>query len=155
MDDLLRINDISWLTINNLTEQIDAFQEDWIDRTDLAPDQLAQLREMATVQSIGSSTRIEGSQLEDQQVSSLIENMQITELKSRDEQEVAGYYHTLQIILDGYEDIPITTNIIKGLHKQLMQYSTKDEHHRGNYKTLSNQVVATLPSGEQKTIFKT
>lgn len=155
MDNLLQINEISWISINELLKQLDAFQEEWIDRTDLDPDQLSQLREMATVQSIGSSTRIEGAQLEDEEISVLIENMQVTDLKSRDEQEVAGYYHALQIILDSYEAIQLSTSIVKGLHKQLMQYSLKDEYHRGAYKTLSNQVVATLASGETRTIFKT
>lgn len=155
MDRLLRINEISWVSINKLTGFIDKYQDEWMDRVDLNPTQLSQLREMATVQSIGSSTRIEGSQLEDEEIVRLIDNMEITELKSRDEQEVAGYYRTLQIILESYDDIPLSVNIIKGLHKQLMQFSTKDDYHRGEYKTLSNQVVATLPNGEQRTIFKT
>lgn len=155
MDRLLPFNEISQISISALVRELASFQNDWIDRTDLTPNVLSELRQMATVQSIGSSTRIEGSQLEDQEISSLIENMSVTKLKSRDEQEVAGYYHALQIILDGYENIPFTTSIIKGLHKQLMQYSEKDVHHRGQYKTLSNQVIATLPSGEAKTIFKT
>lgn len=155
MDRLLAINEISQLSIDALTRHVEKFQDEWMDRIDLDPNQLLRLKEMATVQSIGSSTRIEGSELDDEEVNSLIENMQITELKSRDEQEVAGYYRVLQIILESYDDIPLSTNIIKGLHKQLLQYSDKDMHHRGNYKTLSNQVVATLPDGNQRTIFKT
>lgn len=155
MDRLLKIDDLRQIVITSLLGYIDDFRDEWIDRTDLDPEQLNRLREMATVQSIGSSTRIEGSQLQDDEINSLIENMEITELKSRDEQEVAGYYRGLQLILESYENIPLTVNIIKGLHKQLMEYSTKDEHHRGEYKTLSNQVVATLPNGQQRTIFKT
>lgn len=155
MDRLLNINEISWATIQKKVGRIDDYQTNWTDREDLSMDQLLELRELATIQSIGSSTRIEGSQLQDEEIASLVENMSIQKLESRDEQEVAGYFNALQIILEGYEDIPLTINIIKGLHKQLMQYSTKDEHHRGKYKTLSNQVVATLPNGDQRTIFKT
>ena len=155
MDKLLRIDDLRMMVIKKVIKEIEQFQEEWIDRTDLDPKVLHRLKEMATVQSIGSSTRIEGSKLEDEEISTFIRNMKITELKSRDEQEVAGYYHALELILDNFDDIELTANNIKGLHKQLMQYSEKDVHHRGNYKTLSNQVVATTPDGGQRTIFKT
>jgi Fic family protein len=37
----------------------------------------------------------------------------------------------------------------------LLKYSIKDERHRGTYKFLSNKVVATYPTGEQRTIFAT
>ena len=37
----------------------------------------------------------------------------------------------------------------------LLKYSNKDERHRGTYKFLSNKVVATYPTGEQRTIFAT
>ena len=152
---LLKINELTQLSVDQLSKYVEDFQDTWIDRIDLNPDQLNQLREMATVQSIGSSTRIEGSQLADEEVNSLIENMTITELKSHDEQEAAGYYFTLQIVLESFDDIPLSTNTIRGLHKQLMRYSDKDAYHQGQYKTLSNQVVATLPDGQQRTIFKT
>lgn len=155
MDHLLRINDISWQAIQTVAQRIDDYQRQWQDREDLSPDHLLQLRELATVQSIGSSTRIEGARLADEDIARLIEDMTIEKLTNRDEQEVAGYYHALRIILEGYNEIPFTVNVIKGLHKQLMQFSVKDEYHRGAYKTLSNQVVATLPDGKQRLIFAT
>lgn len=110
---------------------------------------------MATIQSIGASTRIEGSTMTDEEVASLINNLKIENLASRDQQEVAGYYATLDLILEQHPYIPISESNIKALHKQLLQYSHKDEHHRGNYKQLSNQVVATLPDGTQRIIFRT
>lgn len=155
MDRLLNINDLSWLSVEKLVATIDRYQSEWEDRADLSLDELTELRTLATVQSVGSSTRIEGSQLQDSEINAFIENLTITDFTSRDEQEVAGYFRTLTIILESAEDIPFNTFTIKGLHKQLMQYSTKDERHRGAYKTLSNQVVATLPNGEQRTIFET
>ena len=155
MDRLLRINEITWQSIQRLLAKLDNYQARWVDRQDLNPDQLSELRELATVQSIGSSTRIEGAQLSDAAIAELIENLRIEKLATRDQQEVAGYYHTLRIVLESFADIPLSENIIKGLHKQLLQFSEKDAHHRGEYKTLSNQVVATLPGGEQRVIFPT
>lgn len=57
---------------------------------------LKELRWIAIIESIGSSTRIEGVQLSNQEVKELLKNIKITELKTRDEQEVMGYYDTLE-----------------------------------------------------------
>ena len=83
------------------------------------------------------------------------DNVKITDLKSRDEQEVIGYYDTLEIIYENYDDISLTENYIKQLHQNLLRYSSKDIKHSGQYKTLSNKVVANYPNGIQKVIFNT
>lgn len=154
MDRLLKFDDVSWTVIHSKAERIDDYLARWQDRSDLTPDHLMELRQLATVQSVGSSTRIEGVQLQDDEIADLIQNMAMQKLDSRDEQEVAGYFNALQIILDGYEEIPLSINMVKGLHKQLMQFSQKDMHHRGEYKTLSNRVVAKH-KGQEKVIFQT
>jgi hypothetical protein len=43
----------------------------------LAPDRLSALRRVATIESIGSSTRIEGSKLSDREVERLLSNLAI------------------------------------------------------------------------------
>jgi Fic family protein len=116
---------------------------------------LKELRKIATIESIGSSTRIEGAQLTNEEIKQLLENINITELKSRDEQEVAGYYDVLEIIYENYENISISKNYIQQLHQNLLKYSTKDDRHRGVYKNLSNKVVANYPDGNQRVIFET
>lgn len=70
--------------------QIDQFKGEWknIDQEDNK--YLKELRKIATIQSIGSSTRIEGSSLSDAEIASLIKNMKVNKLQTRDEQEVAG-----------------------------------------------------------------
>jgi Fic family protein len=116
---------------------------------------LKELRKIATIESIGSSTRIEGATLSDQEVQDLLKNIKITGLKSRDEQEVIGYYDVLELIYDNYSEIKLSESYIKQLHQLLLKYSNKDERHRGTYKFLSNKVVATYPAGEQRIIFET
>ncbi len=116
---------------------------------------LKELRKIATIESIGSSTRIEGSQLTNEEIKQLLENVKITELKSRDEQEVVGYFDVLEIIYENYENIIISKNYIQQLHQNLLKYSTKDDRHRGVYKNLSNKVVANYPDGIQRVIFNT
>ena len=135
--------------------QIDQFKGEWklLDKEENR--YLKELRKIATIQSIGSSTRIEGSSLTDAEIASLIKNMKISKLESRDEQEVAGYFDTLETILDNYETIDLSTSSIHGLHNLLLKYSSKDARHRGKYKELTNKVVATYPDGTTRTIFNT
>ena len=117
---------------------------------------LKELKQIATIESIGSSTRIEGATMTNDEVKDFIRSIKITSFKSRDEQEVFGYYEVLSLILKSFRDIPLTENNIHHLHKLLLRESSKDSHHRGNYKKLSNKVVAfNYPGGHQKVIFAT
>ena len=113
------------------------------------------MRKIATIESIGSSTRIEGVTLSDTEVEKLLKSVKITKLKTRDEQEVIGYYDVLQIILDNYTDITLSERYIHQLHGILLKHSRKDQSHKGKYKNVSNQVVANYPDGTKRIIFKT
>jgi Fic family protein len=93
--------------------------------------------------------------MNDEEIQSLLKKMKITKLKSRDEQEVVGYYEAIDLVYSNFKDISLTENYIKQLHGILLKYSEKDVRHRGNYKNLPNKVVANYPNGQQKVIFKT
>lgn len=134
---------------------IDSFKGKWIGLQEKESVYLKELKQLATIESIGSSTRIEGSTLSDEEVKQLLNSIKISSFKTRDEQEVHGYYEVLNLILDSHESIEIKENHIHHLHKSLLQSSTKDESHRGQYKKLSNKVVANYPGGHQKVIFNT
>jgi Fic family protein len=116
---------------------------------------LRELRTLATIQSIGSSTRIEGATLTNAEVEKLLKDIKITKFNTRDEQEVGGYFETLELILDRSEHIELSVSNIKALHNQLMKYSAKDVKHKGEFKKFSNKVVANYPDGTVRTIFKT
>lgn len=141
--------------ILQLIGYIDGFKGKWNIVENKENRYLKELRKIATIESIGSSTRIEGATLTDKEVQELLNDIKITKLKSRDEQEVIGYYEVLELIYDNYADIRLSESYIKQLHQILLKYSNKDERHRGTYKFLSNRVVATYPTGEQRTIFAT
>jgi len=134
---------------------IDSFKGKWTGLEVKESIYLKELKQIATIESIGSSTRIEGSTLTDREVKQLIDSVKITSFKTRDEQEVFGYYDVLNLILESYDSIEIKENHIHHLHKSLLQVSSKDESHRGRYKKLSNKVVANYPGGKQKIIFNT
>jgi len=107
------------------------------------------MRILATIESTGSSTRIEGAKLSNREVAALLEGIDLRSFQSRDEQEVAGYAKALRLIHDSYEEIELTENNIKYLHKVVMQFSTKDSWHLGEYKKHPNHVAAFDAKGNQ------
>ena len=142
--------------ILNLISEIDEFKGKWQAINTLSPDRLKMLKKSATIESIASSTRIEGVQLTDAQVETLLSKVKKKSFKSRDEEEVVGYSDVMDFILESFEDLKITENHIKQLHAILLKYSSKDIRHRGEYKKLDNHVVAIDAKGKEiGVIFKT
>ena len=134
--------------ILSLIAEIDEFKGAWRAIGRIAPDRLSSLRRVATIESIGSSTRIEGAKLSDREVESLLANIRIGSFATRDEQEVAGYAEVMETIFNAYEAIPVTENHIRQLHRDLLVHSSKDERHRGSYKTHANHVEAFDEEGK-------
>ncbi len=134
--------------ILSLIAEIDEFKGAWRAIGRIAPERLSSLRRVATVESVGSSTRIEGARLTDREVEKLLANIRLGSFTTRDEQEVAGYAEVMETIFSAYEAISFTENHIRQLHRDLLVHSTKDERHRGAYKTLSNNVEAFNEQGE-------
>ena len=132
-----------------LVAEIDEFKGAWRALGTLAPDRLSALRRVATIESIGSSTRIEGNRLSDRDVERLLANLEIKTFASRDEQEVAGYAEVMETVFAAWSEIPLTENHIQQLHRDLLRYSDKDEWHRGRYKTTTNSVAAFDERGQQ------
>jgi Fic family protein len=144
--------DISKITINSemlsLIGEIDEFKGAWRLLGRLTPERLQALRKVATIESIGSSTRIEGSKLSDREVEKLLANLTAYSFISRDEQEVAGYAYVCEEIFQSFEAIGFSENIIKQLHGWLLKFSEKDQRHRGEYKKLANHVEAFDEEGK-------
>ena len=132
-----------------LIAKIDEFKGAWRALGTLAPERLSALRRVATIESIGSSTRIEGSKLTDREVEQLLANLEIKRFDTRDEQEVAGYAEVMDVVFSAWQDIPFTENYVKQLHQILLKHSDKDTWHRGQYKTNTNSVAAFNEHGEQ------
>lgn len=132
-----------------LIAEIDEFKGAWRTMGTLAPERLSALRRIATIESIGSSTRIEGSKMSDQEVGRLLSNLEIKSFNSRDEQEVAGYAELMDLVFSSWQIIPFNENHIKQLHQVLLRHSQKDTHHRGHYKTSSNNIAAFNEQGQQ------
>ena len=130
-----------------LISEIDEFKGKWQMLRNLAPDQLSLLKRIATIESIGSSTRIEGAGLTDSEVERLLSGLNTTSFESRDEAEVAGYAEAMEMIFESYDEIQISENHIKQLHRVLLRFTSKDARHRGEYKKLPNHVEALAANG--------
>ncbi|KHJ39467.1 adenosine monophosphate-protein transferase SoFic [Pedobacter glucosidilyticus] len=155
MDKKLEFGGAAFQQIMKQLSIIDSFKGNWQAIELKNSKHLKELRKIATIESIGSSTRIEGATLTDAEVEKLLKSVKITKLTTREQQEVVGYYDTLQIILENYQDLELTERYIHQLHGILLKHSGKDQSHKGKYKALSNQVVANYPDGTQRTIFRT
>jgi Fic family protein len=153
MDDKMAVPfDIATLHITpeilSLIAELDEFKGAWRMIGRISPERLSALRRVATIESIGSSTRIEGAKLSNREVDQLLSNLQLRAFATRDEQEVAGYAEVMETVFADWDAIALTENHIKQLHRDLLAHSSKDERHRGAYKTVSNQVEAFDENGK-------
>ncbi len=143
----LKINNVS-KEVLKLISELDLFKGSWTATKLIAPERLATLKHVATIESIGSSTRIEGVKLTDTEVEKLLQGIKLHHFKSRDEEEVAGYADLMNLIFESWGEINLTENNIKQFHGVLLKYSKKDERHKGEYKKLSNHVEAFGADGK-------
>lgn len=117
---------IDWKLINLISE-IERFDANWTAIERKEGQILKELKSIATVRSVGASSRIEGNRMSDEEVDVLLQKLDITKLTDIDSQEVVGYFEVLDLISDSYETINLTENHIKSLHNHLMKYSDKDK----------------------------
>lgn len=132
-----------------LIAAIDEFKGQWRAMQTLNPERLQGLRRVATIESVGSSTRIEGVKMSDREVEDLLGRLEIGTFQTRDEQEVAGYAFVMEQVFAHHAEIPLNRNMVFQLHRDLLRFSTKDERHRGDYKNLPNNVAAFDAEGQE------
>lgn len=133
--------------IYSMIAEIDAVKNTFRLTNRLLPQTIKRLTQSVVVTSAGASNRIEGNRLSDEQVEILYRNLRVTSLKTRDEQEVAGYIEMLERIFANHAEMPVTENHILQIHRDMMAHSEKDQGHQGRYKTGPNRVEAKDPSG--------
>lgn len=102
------------------------------------PGVLKRLVEIAKVQSVEDSNKIEGIVTTAARIKSLLSDK--TAPRNRDEEEIMGYRDVLNSIHESYEYIPVTSNYILQLHKILYKYSEK-RGFGGAYKSTQNTII--------------
>lgn len=111
---------------------------------------LAGLAEIAKIQSIESSNKIEGIYTSDERIKKLA--LSKTNPKNRAEEEIAGYRDILNTIHTNYDEIPIKPNIILQLHRDLYKFNTAT--YGGRYKNVDNVIAEEDTEGNKFVRFK-
>ncbi len=142
-----RLNNIPSEIWSKIT-QIDSLNGQWIAGAQLNPQVLSRLKRSVLITSSGSSTRIEGARLSDEDVEKIMKGINIQKFNDRDKQEVKGYFELLENVFNSWKSINFSENAIKHFHKELLKYVSKDELHRGDYKKRENKVEMINEAGE-------
>ena len=114
------------------------------------PDILDKMIDVAKIQSTKSSNAIEGIYTNDARLNELMNKK--TEPGNRNEEEIAGYRHVLDIIHENYAYIEFNKNDILTLHNQLYSYSYVN--YKGKFKTLDNTIMEVDELGNRKVRFQ-
>jgi len=114
------------------------------------PDVLDKMIDVAKIQSTKSSNAIEGIYTNDARLNELMNKK--TEPRNRNEEEIAGYRHVLDIIHENFAYIEFNKNDILTLHNQLYSYSYVN--YKGKFKTLDNTIMEVDALGNRKVRFQ-
>ncbi|MCP4591621.1 MAG: Fic family protein [bacterium] len=112
------------------------------------PEIIEALREVAIIQSVESSNRIEGVTVASDRLRPLV--LGRAKPRNRSEEELAGYRRALEWIFTRKRRVPVTPVVIQHLHK-LAQQGAGDA---GKLKTRDNEIIEILSSGERRVRFK-
>ncbi len=96
-------------------------------------DTLAQLLEIAKIQSTEASNRIEGIYVSDERLRKIVKDK--TMPKTRNEKEIAGYRDVLNTIHENYDYIPIKSTTFLQLHRDFYKFSSNEG---GRFKSAEN-----------------
>lgn len=111
---------------------------------------LNRLIEIAKIQSTEASNRIEGIITTNIRLKQLVADK--TTPKNRDEEEILGYRNVLNLVHENYDIIPVRSNYILQMHRDLLKYTNYS--YGGQYKTTPNEIDMIMANGEKKILFK-
>lgn len=114
------------------------------------PDVLDKMIDVAKIQSTKSSNAIEGIYTNDSRLKKLMKKK--AEPKNRNEEEIAGYRHVLDLVHENYDYIEFNKNDILTLHNRLYSYSYAN--HKGKFKTMDNTIIEVDTFGNKKIRFQ-
>ena len=114
-----------------------------------SPQKLKVLREHALIESAVSSNRIEGVEVDQSRITTLLFGK--SALRDRDEEEVRGYRDALKLIHENGAKLPISEATIKTFHK----LSRGEIWDAGAYKEKNVDIIQTYPDGRSRVRFTT
>ncbi len=114
-----------------------------------SPQRLKVLREHALIESAVSSNRIEGVEVDQARVGTIIFGR--SHLHDRNEEEIRGYQQALKKIHERSKDLPITDETVTMLHR----LSRGDIWDAGKYKEKDGDIIETYANGRKRVRFRT
>lgn len=114
-----------------------------------SPQILNTLKEVAVIQSVESSNRIEGIYTSSKRLREIMDNK--IEPRDRSESEIAGYRDVLNTIHSAFDAIPVRSSVLLQLHRDLYRFSSAKG---GSYKNVDNVIEEILPDGSKYIRFK-
>lgn len=105
---------------------------------------LETLRELAVVESIGTSNAIEGITAPATRIAAIAADRAAP--RDRSEQEIAGYRHALATVHEHASDMPFEPRFVLQLHGYLYRFAAAG--HAGHFKAMDNRVTERSPGGE-------
>jgi Fic family protein len=114
-----------------------------------SPQKRKVLREHALIESAVSSNRIEGVEVDQSRVGTVVFGK--ASLRDRDEEEVRGYREALDLIHTKGAGLPITEETLRHLHL-LSRGGIGDA---GEYKQSENDIIEVFPGGRREVRFRT
>ncbi len=114
-----------------------------------SPQRLKVLREHAVAQSAISSNRIEGVEIDQSRVDTVVFGHPA--LQDRDEIEIAGYRDSLNLIHEKGANLPVSEETTLQLHRM----NRGDIWDAGKYKDKPVDIIEKFPDGRQKVRFRT
>jgi len=115
-----------------------------------SPQTLDTLTQNAVIQSIESSNRIEGIEVENSERLKILMNKK-TRPQTRPEQEIAGYRDVLRLIHHSHKEMHLNANLVLQLHRDLFKYTSFSG---GHWKKTDNDIIEVAPDGTQLIRFK-
>ncbi|MCL5021898.1 MAG: Fic family protein [Nitrospirae bacterium] len=117
--------------------------------TKQSPQKLKVLKEHALIESAVSSTRIEGVEVDQARVATIVFGK--SHLRDRDEEEVRGYRNALKLIHEQGAKLPVSKDTILRLHK----LAKGDMWDAGKYKEKESDIIEKYPDGTSRVRFRT
>ena len=117
--------------------------------TKQSPQKLKALREHAIIESAVSSNRIEGVQIDQKRIATVVFGK--SHLRDRDEEEVRGYRQALKWIHESGKEIPVSEKTLLAFHEMIRG----DIWDSGKYKEKDGDIIEKYPDGRRRVRFKT
>ena len=117
--------------------------------THQSPQRLKVLREHALIESAVSSNRIEGVEVEQSRIATIVFGQPL--LRNRDEEEVRGYRQALLWIHEQSTRIPLTEETVLQLHRM----ARGEIWDAGKYKEKDGDIIEKLSDGRSRIRFRT